>query len=351
LKRGAERQPAVLNGQGGVKVSYAISRPSRRALLAASVATAAALAAPRPVLAQNWPARPIRLVVPFSAGGGTDVLARILAHALGESLGQQVIVENRVGAGGNLAMETVIRSAPDGYSLLMGTNGAVAVNRHLYRDLRFDPLRELMPIALTFRIEHVMVVTNALPARSVADVVALAKAQPGTLFFGSGGVGSMIHLAGELFRAKTGVNIVHVPYRGGGPAMIDLVAGTVSMMFDSLPSAEPQVKDGRVRALAVCGPQRHALFPELPTMIEAGIPGYMAGSTGGLFAPLGTPAPIVARLNAAVQDLMDKAAYRERLGRSGGDARWSSPTELGEMMMQESAQWEQVIRQANITAP
>src|SRR5262249_52346290 len=190
--------------------------------------------------------------------------------ALTERLGQQVVVENRVGAAGNLAMESVIRAAPDGYSLMMGTNGAIAVNRHLYANLSFDPLRDLVPVALTFRIEHMMAVTNALPAHSVADVVTLAKEKPGTLFFGSGGVGSMIHLCGELFRAKTGINIVHVPYRGGGPAMIDLVAGRISMMFDSLPSAAPQVKAGHVRGLALCGPQRHALFPDLPTMMEAG---------------------------------------------------------------------------------
>jgi tripartite-type tricarboxylate transporter receptor subunit TctC len=329
---------------------YLKSRLSRRALLVGGGIAAAAFAAPRTVLAQSWPARPIKLAVPFAAGGGTDVLARVLAQAMTERLGQQVVVENRVGAAGNLAMESVIRSAPDGYSLMMGTNGAIAVNRHLYGNLSFDPLRDLVPIALTFRIEHMMVVTDALPAHSVADVVALAKAKPGTLFFGSGGVGSMIHLAGELFRAKAGISIVHVPYRGGGPAMIDLIAGTISMEFDSLPSAAPQVKAGKVRALAVCGPQRHPLFPELPTMIEAGIPGYSAGTTGGLFAPLGTPAPIVARLNAVVRNLMDSAAYRERLSQSGGDPKWSSPTELGETMAQESAQWEQIIREANITA-
>jgi len=325
------------------------SRLSRRALLAGAGAIAAALAAP--ALAQAWPARPIKLAVPFAAGGGTDVLARVLAQALSEKLGQQVVVENRVGAAGNIAMESVIRAAPDGYSLLMGTNGAVAVNRHLYANLSFDPLRDLMPVALTFRIEHMMAVTNALPAHSVADVVALAKAEPGKLFFGSGGVGSMIHLAGELFRAKAGINIVHVPYRGGGPAMIDLVAGRISMMFDSLPSAAPQVKAGQVRALAICGPQRHALFPELPTMIEAGIPGYSAGTFGGLFAPRDTPAPIVAQLNAAVKDLVESAAFREQLGRAGGDAKWSAPTQLAEMMTQESALWEQIIRQAGITAP
>ncbi|WP_431284359.1 Bug family tripartite tricarboxylate transporter substrate binding protein [Humitalea sp. 24SJ18S-53] len=318
---------------------------ARRHLLAAT----AVLAAPAVARAQGWPERPIRLVVPFAAGGGTDVLARILANGLSEKLGRQVLVENRTGAGGNLAMENVIRAPADGYSLLMGTNGAIAVNRHLYRGMGFDPLRDLMPITLAFRIEHLLVVSDAVPARSVAELVALAKAQPGVLTFGSGGAGSMIHLAGELFKFRTGIDIVHVPYRGGGPAMNDLVAGNISMMFDSLPSAEPQVKGGRIRALALCGTQRHALMPDLPTMTEAGVPNYAAASTGGLFAPLGTPAPVVARLGAAVRELVENEAFRTQLGRSGGDAVATSPEELGSLMAQESAVWEVVVREANIS--
>lgn len=320
---------------------------TRRHLLAA--AAAAPLANPGILRAQSFPARPIRIVVPFAAGGGTDVLTRILAQGMTEKLGQSVVIENRTGAGGNIAMENIVRSPADGYSLLMGTNGAIAVNRHLYRNMGFDPLTDLVPVALAFRIEHLLAVTAGLPAQSVADVVAKAKAEPGALTFGSGGSGSMIHLAGELFRFRTGIDITHVPYRGGGPAMNDLVAGNISMMFDSLPSATPHVRGGRVRALAICGQRRHPLLPELPTMAEAGVPDYAAASTGALFAPRGTPADIVARLNGAVKELAADAAFRALLGRSGGDAESSSPEELAAMMTQESAQWAPVVRAAGIT--
>jgi len=320
----------------------------RRHLLAA--AAAAGLARPGLSRAESYPSRPIRVVVPFAAGGGTDVLTRILARGMSDKLGQAVVVENRTGAGGNIALENVIRSPADGYSLMMGTNGAIAVNRHLYRNMGFDPLTDLDPVALAFRIEHLMAVSAALPANSVAEVIAKAKAEPGTLTFGSGGSGSMIHLAGELFRFRTGIDITHVPYRGGGPAMNDLVAGTISMMFDSLPSATPHVQSGRVRALAICGRQRHPMMPDLPTMEEAGVPDYSAASTGGLFAPRGTPAEIVARLNGAVKALAEDESFREQLGRAGGDVAVSSPAELSAMMRQESEQWGQVVRAAGISA-
>jgi tripartite-type tricarboxylate transporter receptor subunit TctC len=276
------------------------------------------------------------------------VLARILANDLGARLGQPMVVENRAGAGGNLAMEAVIRAPADGYTLLMGTNGAVAVNRHLYRGLPFDPVRDLAPVSLTFRIEHLLVVRPDLPARSVAELIALARARPGQITFGSAGSGSMIHLAGELFRLRAGVDLTHVPYRGGGPAMNDLVAGTIDVMFDSLPSAEPQVRAGRVRALALCAPQRHALMPELPTMVEAGVPDYAARTWGGVFAPVGTPQPVVERLGRAIQEAAAAPGFRAQMARSG-DAGASSPEELARMVREESATWGQVVREANIT--
>jgi tripartite-type tricarboxylate transporter receptor subunit TctC len=277
------------------------------------------------------------------------VLARILANDLGARLGQPMVVENRAGAGGNLAMEAVIRAPADGYTLLMGTNGAVAANRHLYRGLPFDPVRDLAPVSLTFRIEHLLVVRPDLPARSVAELIALARARPGQMTFGSAGSGSMIHLAGELFRLRAGVDLTHVPYRGGGPAMNDLVAGTIDMMFDSLPSAEPQVRAGRVRALALCAPRHHALMPDLPTMVEAGVPDYAARTWGGEFAPVGTPQPVVARLGGAIQEAAAAPGFRAQMARSGGDAEASSPDELARMVREESATWGQVVREANIT--
>lgn len=319
----------------------------RRHLLTAG----ALLAMPAIARAQgSFPNRPIRLVVPFAAGGGTDVLARILANGMTERLGQQVIVENRTGAGGNIAMEYVVRAPADGYTLLMGTNGAIAVNRHLYKGLSFDPLKDLAPISLAFRIEHLLAVNANLPAKNVQELIAMAKAKPGELTFGSGGTGSMIHLAGELFKLRTGIDIVHVPYRGGGPAMNDLVAGTISMMFDSIPSADPQIKAGRVKALAVCGAKRHPLLPEVPTMVEAGVPNYEAGSTGGVFAPKETPAEIIGALNKSVADCVANAAFKEQLFKAGGDAEASTPAALMTMSVQESALWEKVVDEAKITA-
>lgn len=309
------------------------------------------LAMPAIARAQSgFPNRPIRLVVPFAAGGGTDVLARILANGMSARLGQQIVVENRTGAGGNLALENVIRSPADGYSLMMGTNGAMAVNRHLYKNLSFDPIRDLAPVGLAFRTEHLLAVNANLPAQNVQDLIAMARAKPGDLTFGSGGTGSMIHLCGELFKLRTGLDIVHVPYRGGGPAMNDLVAGTISMMFDSVPSAEPHIRGGRVKALAVCGAKRHPLLPEVPTMAEAGVANYVAGTTGGIFAPKDTPAAIVGVLNKAIVDCVADPAFKEQMFKAGGDAEASSPAQLGEMTVAESAVWEKVVAEAKITA-
>ncbi|MBE9607377.1 tripartite tricarboxylate transporter substrate binding protein [Acetobacteraceae bacterium H6797] len=319
----------------------------RRQLMLAS----GLLAMPAIARAQGaFPNRPLRLVVPFAAGGGTDVLARILANGMTERLGQQIVVENRTGAGGNIAMEYVVRAPADGYTLLMGTNGAVAVNRHLYKNLSFDPLKDLDPVSLAFRITHLLAVNANLPVKNVQELIALAKAKPGELTFGSGGTGSMIHLAGELFKLRTGIDIVHVPYRGGGPAMNDLAAGTISMMFDSVPSAEPQIRGGRVKALAVCGQVRHPLLPEVPTMAEAGVANYDASSTGGIFAPKGTPPEIVARLNKAVADCVNDAGFKQQLFKAGGDAEASTPEGLMKMSVAESAVWEQVVAEAKITA-
>jgi len=324
---------------------------SRRRWLAASAAALAApLAAPSIARAQGaWPNRPVRMVVPFAAGGGTDVLARILANDLGPRLGQPVVVENRGGSGGNLGMEQVVRAAPDGYTLLMGTNGPMAVNRHLYRGMSFDPAKDFVPITMAFRIEQVLVVHPALPARSVAELVALAKARPGQLNFGSAGTGSALHLAGALFVLRTGTDIVHVPYRGGGPAMNDLVAGNINMMFDSLPSCEPQIKAGRVRALAMCAAKRHHLLPDLPTMQEAGVANYAAGAWGALFAPKGTPQPVVDKVAQVMREALSNADLRARLARSGGDAEPSTPAELAQILAGETEVWGRVVREANIT--
>ncbi|HEV7263556.1 MAG TPA: tripartite tricarboxylate transporter substrate binding protein [Falsiroseomonas sp.] len=289
----------------------------------------------------------MRLVVPFPAGGGTDIVARIYAQKMTELLGQPMVVENRGGAGGNLGIENIVRSAPDGYSLVLSSNGPVAVNRHLFRDMNFDPSTDLAPISVTFRIEQALVVNPALPVNSVLEFIALAKQRE--LTWGSGGTGSSLHLAGELFNLRAGVKLIHVPYRGGGPAMNDLVAGNIHAMFDSLPSLVPQLRGGRVKGLAVCAAQRHALVPELPTMQEAGVPNYVAGTWGAVFAPKGTPQPIIARLAAATREALTHEATKAALARAGGDAQHSTPAELADLLQREIALWGQVVREANIT--
>ncbi len=315
---------------------------SRRALLAASAAL------PAPALAQApFPNRAIRLVVPFAAGGGTDIVARIYAQKMSELLGQPMVVENRAGAGGNVGLENIVRSAPDGYSLVLSSNGPVAVNRHLFRDMPFDPSTDLLPISLTFRIEQALVVNPTLPVNSVQEFIALAKQRE--LTWGSGGAGSSLHLAGELFNLRAGVRLVHVPYRGGAPAMNDLVAGNIHAMFDSLPSLVPQLRGGRVKGLAICATKRHALVPELPTMQEAGVANYEAGTWGAVFAPKGTPQPVIAKLAATTREALTHQPTVDALARAGGDAEYCTPDELAATLQREIALWGQVIRQANIT--
>jgi tripartite-type tricarboxylate transporter receptor subunit TctC len=315
---------------------------SRRSLIAAGATALAAPASGQP----QWPARPIRLVVPFAAGGGTDVVARIYAQKMSELLGQPMVVENRAGAGGNLGIENVVRAAPDGYSLVLSSNGPVAVNRYLFKDMPFDPSRDLVPVSMTFRIEQVLVVANNLGVGSVAEFIALARQRE--LNWGSGGTGSSLHLAGELFKLRAGVNLTHVPYRGGAPAMNDLVAGNINAMFDSLPSCVPQIRGGRVKGLAICAVRRHPLVPELPTMQEAGVANYEAGTWGAVFAPLGTPPAVVARLAAATREALTHPPTVEALARAGGDAWHTTPDELAGVLRAEIALWGQVVREAGI---
>lgn len=320
---------------------------SRRNLLAG----ATLLAAPSIVTAQPaWPVRPIRMVVPFAAGGGTDVLSRIYAQRMTELLGQPVLIDNRGGSGGNIGAEMVVRAPPDGYTLMITSNGPSTVNRFLYKDMSFDPIKDLLPIGLVFRIEQLLIIYPGLPITTVAEFIAMAKAKPGEVNFGSGGSGSSLHLAGELFKLRAGVNLTHVPYRGGGPAMADLTAGNIQAVFDSMPSALPQVRGGRVRALAMCGLKRHPLLPEVPTMQEAGVAGYNAGTWIATFAPLGTPASVLEKFSATSRAALAEPALRDALARAGGDAESSTAQELADLMVRETAQWGEVVREAGIVA-
>jgi tripartite-type tricarboxylate transporter receptor subunit TctC len=303
-------------------------------------ALAALLAAPAVARAQSYPARPIRVIVPFAAGGGTDVSARIWAARMGEILGQQLIIDNRGGSGGNIGAEQFVRSPPDGYTILLTSNGPLTVNRYLYRDMQHDPLRDMMPLGLILRIEQLLVVHPAVPAQTVQEFIALARARPGQINYGSGGPGSSLHLAGELFKLRARVNLVHVPYRGGGPAMQDLVAGNIQAMFDSMPSSWPQIRAGTIRPLAMCGAKRHPLIPNVPTMTEAGVPDCVAGTWIAIFA----------RFSEASRQASTEPALVEALARAGADADWLPGEDLHRLMMRETALWGEVVREAGITA-
>ncbi len=315
---------------------------TRRLVVAAALLPAAARA-------QSWaPSRPLRMVVPFPAGGATDVVARVLGEHMSGTLGQPMVVENRTGAGGNLGAENVVRSPADGHSLLMGTMGGLTINPHLYRGMTFDPARDLVGVGMAFETVHVLIVHPAVQATTVAELVALAKAQPGRLAYGSAGAGSSTHMVAELFRLTAGIALTHVPYRGSAPALNDTVAGTVQLMLDQLPSCIGQVQAGRVRALAVTGTARHPLLPETPSMAEAGLAGASATSWGAVMAPNGTPAPAIARLNAALNAALADQSVRARLVQAGADPVSSAPEAVAERMRAETALWGRVVREANI---
>ncbi len=312
----------------------------------------AGLAAPAPARAQAaaWaPSRPLRFVVPFPAGGATDVAARILAERLTEALGQPVVVENRTGSSGNIGMENVVRSAPDGHSLLMGTSGALTVNPHLFPNLGFDPARDLAPVSLAFTTDNALVVNPNMPAQTVAEFLALARSRPGAFSYGSAGAGSSTHMAAELFRLAAGIQVLHVPYRGSAPALNDTVAGNVQFMVDQLPSCIGQIRAGQVRALAVTGPRRSPLLPDVPTMAEAGLPGAENTSWGAALVPAGTPDAAIERLNAALREAVAVPAVRDRMAQAGADAAASSPAELAALMRREAERWGKVVREARIS--
>ena len=319
----------------------------RRSLLGATLAVPFLSHA---ALAQAWaPTRPIRFVVPFPPGGATDVVARVLAERMQASLGQAVTVENRTGAGGNVGVENVVRSAPDGYSILMGTTGTLTINPHLYTNMGFNPATDLAPVAMAFATDHVLIVNPSVPARTVQDFIALVKARPNTISYGSGGNGSSTHLVPELFKMVAQVQMQHVPYRGSAPALNDTVAGTVQAMLDQLPSALGQIQGGRVRALAVTGPRRSALLPDVPTLAEIGLADAQATSWGAVMAPAGTPAAVIERYNALLRDILADATVKQRLAAAGADAVYSTPGELAATMRAETEKWGRVVREARIT--
>jgi tripartite-type tricarboxylate transporter receptor subunit TctC len=300
--------------------------------------------------AQQYPDRPIKLLVGFSAGGGTDVAARIVAPALGDGLGQSVVVENRPGASGLLAAEAVARAAPDGYTLMMGSQTTLAVAPTLYAKFKLDGTRDFSAVALAGTSPLVLLVNPAVPAHSVAELIALAKAKPGALNFASGGVGTTPHMAGELFRLTAGINVVHVAYRGEAPAINDLLGGQIPMMFANLSAVIGNMQAGRLRAIAVASAKRSPSAPDIPTLAESGLPGFEVETWFGIVAPAGTPRDIRARLNAQLQRALAQADTRQRLAALGMTAGGGSAEAFEGYIKSEIAKWTKVIRDADIKA-
>lgn len=300
-------------------------------------------------VAHAYPDRPIRIVLGFPAGGGADVVLRTVTPGLAEELGQPVIVDNRPGAGGNLGMDAVAKAEPDGYTLLMAAPG-LATNASLYDNLRFDPARDFAAVGMVSSVPNVLLVTPSLPVHSVAELIAYAKAHPGELNYASSGIGTSLHLAGALFEREAGVKMTHVPYRGGPPAINDLIGGQVQMMFSVLPLALPQITSGKLRALAVTGATRSPALPDVPTMIEAGVKGYTATTWNGLVAPAGTPAPIIQQLNVALNKVLDRPDVRKAFAGMGQDVVKDTPQEFDAMIKAETRKWQQVIKDAGIKA-
>ena len=300
-----------------------------------------------PAQTSNYPSRPVRLVVPFAAGGGVDSVARLIAQSLSGPLGQQVVVDNRAGAGGVIGMEIVARAAPDGYTLLMSHVGFTAMPG-LYPKLPFDPVKDFDGVVVVATGIYVLVVNPVTPFKSVADIIAYAKANPGRLAYASGGTGSTIHLAGELFKRAAGIDLLHVPYKGAGPAITDVVAGQVQMMFGAATNTLPLAKGGRLRALAVTSARRSALAPELPTVAENGLPGFDVVGWYGFAAPAKTPKPVLAKLNAESNRVIQSAELIERLRTQGLESAGSTPEAATALIKTDVARWTKVIRDTGI---
>lgn len=301
---------------------------------------------PLAALAQTaWPSRPIRLVVPSAAGGAPDIICRLLATELGPLLGQPLVIENKPGAGGAIGMSEVFRAAPDGHTMGYGNVVTLAINRSLYSRLPYDP-DALTGVALLGSVYNALVVRNELPVKSVEELIAYARARPGRLTMGSAGNGTTGHLGGELFKSLTGTFITHVPYRGSPQAITDLMAGQTDLMFDNLSSIGSHIRAGRVRALGVSGPQRSALFPDLPTIREAGVSGYETTAWGGIVGPAGLPQAVVNRLNAAINQVLEMPAVKEKYAQMAFETVTSPPDRLMAMARDEAPRWAEVIRRS-----
>ena len=314
--------------------------------------TGALCGAAQLALAQSdkYPSRPIRFIAANAPGGGLDITARSISGKLSTALGQQVIVDNRAGAAGSVASEIVAKSAPDGYTIMVGSIGGLAVNTHLYKNLGYEPLRDHAAITWATSGSNVLVVHPSVPAKTVKDLIALAKAQPGKLSYGSSGAGNAGHLAGELFNGMAGIKMVHIPYKGGAPAMVDLLAGQIQLIFSSAPTAVPQVKNNKIRGLAVTTSKRSVVLPELPTISEAGLPGFEADNWYGVVTVAKTPRAIVDRLNAEIIKAITAPDVKKLLLTQGLEVRTSTPAEFQAYIKSEYEKWAKVIKTAGIVA-
>ena len=292
----------------------------------------------------SYPTKPIRLVVPFPAGGATDILARAVAQKLTEAWGQAVVVDNRPGAGGNIGSELVAKAAPDGYTLEMGTVGTHAINASLYAKMPYDHVKDFAPVILVAGVPNVLVVNPSVPANSVQELVAYAKANPGKLNFASSGSGTSIHLSGELFKVMAGVQMTHIPYKGSAQALQDLIGGQVQLMFDNLPPSLPQIKSGKLRALGVTTAARSAALPDTPTIAESGLPGFEASSWFGVLAPAGTSPVIIAKLNAEIAKWLATPEAKEKLVAIGANIAGGTPEDFARHIAAETLKWAKVVK-------
>jgi tripartite-type tricarboxylate transporter receptor subunit TctC len=300
--------------------------------------------------AEDYPSRSITLVVPYAAGGGNDVMARVVSEKMSRTLGQQIVVENRAGAGGSNATRQVARSAPDGYTLLIGGTGTLGVNPTLYNNVGYDPRKDFAPVGLIGTSALVVLINPTVQARSIGELIALAKSEPGKLNYASAGVGSGIHLGTVLFEQMADIKLTHVPYRGSAPALTDLMGGHVAIYFSSLPPAIGLVRDGKVRALAVTGSKRSDVLPDLPTVAEAGLPGYESVLHYGIVAPAGTPRPIIDKLNAALRDALDAADTKQRMATDGTEPLPSTPDQYAADVDREETKWSAIVKTSGARA-
>ncbi len=298
--------------------------------------------------AQEYPTKPIRLVITYPPGGNTDLVGRALALKLGEFMGQQVVVDNRGGAGGVLGSMITAQSAPDGYTIMLGTSAGMVINPLLSRKLTYDPVRDFAPVSMVVIVPQLLVINPQLPVKNVRELIAFAKAKPGYLNAGSSGVGTPNHFGTELLKWLAGVDIVHVPYKGGAPALTDLLGGQIQMAFSSVPAVLPHIKAGRLVALGVGSAKRSPALPNIPTIAEAGVPGYEYTTWYGIFAPAKTPRTLIARLNAEIVKAMETPDIKDRFTALGGDPDPGTPEELRAYMANESAKWAKIIKAANI---